>query len=226
VTQFQLTALLVAAIWIALVAVWFRRSTPVLAGGLVAIGAGALVTLASGAITPEDLGLGAPESWIVTIVIALAWSSAMIVVSPLADRIATRIVAAPPTLDAFRAIQQSRTKLIAGIVLAWILGAFFEELVFRGVILNSIQSLLVPWLATPLAAALAIVAAALGAGVMHLYQGARAALIITQLSVLFGVLFVVTGQNLWAVIVCHGVYDTIAFIRFANRRSRYSNLDS
>lgn len=225
-TQFQLTALLVAAIWIALVAVWFRRSTPVLAGGLVAIGAGALVTLASGAITPEDLGLGAPESWIVTIVIALAWSSAMIVVSPLADRIATRIVAAPPTLDAFRAIQQSRTKLIAGIVLAWILGAFFEELVFRGVILNSIQSLLVPWLATPLAAALAIVAAALGAGVMHLYQGARAALIITQLSVLFGVLFVVTGQNLWAVIVCHGVYDTIAFIRFANRRSRYSNLDS
>jgi len=61
--------------------------------------------------------------------------------------------------------------------------------------------------------------------VIHLYQGPRAAFIVTQLSVLFGTLFVLAGYNLWAVILCHGLYDTIAFIRFANKQSRYSKLD-
>ena len=77
----------------------------------------------------------------------------------------------------------------------------------------------------PLAAGIAICIAALGAGLIHLYQGPRAALIITQLSVLFGVLFVVSGYNLWAVMLCHGLYDTIAFIRFAHKKSKYSDLD-
>ena len=28
----------------------------------------------------------------------------------------------------------------------------------------------------------------------------------------------------WLSMLCHGPYDTIAFIRFANRKSKYSNL--
>jgi hypothetical protein len=30
---------------------------------------------------------------------------------------------------------------------------------------------------------------------------------------------------LWAVMVCHGMYDTIAFVRFATKKSKYSYLD-
>lgn len=71
----------------------------------------------------------------------------------------------------------------------------------------------------------AVCTAALGAGVMHAYQGLRAVVIITQLSVLFGVLFVVSGYNLWAVILCHGLDDTIAFVRFAHKQSAYSKLE-
>jgi membrane protease YdiL (CAAX protease family) len=54
----------------------------------------------------------------------------------------------------------------------------------------------------------------------------RAAIIITQLSILFGVLFVASGFNLWPVILCHGVYDTVAFIRFATKKSKYADLES
>ncbi|HXX77998.1 MAG TPA: hypothetical protein VEI53_05885 [Ktedonobacteraceae bacterium] len=50
--------------------------------------------------------------------------------------------------------------------------------------------------------------------------------IITQLSALFDVLFVISGYNLRAVILCHGSYDSIAFIRFANKQSNYSDLDT
>jgi hypothetical protein len=46
--------------------------------------------------------------------------------------------------------------------------------------------------------------------------------IVTQLSVLFGVLFVLSGCTLWAVVLCHGMYDTVAFVRFAFGKSKYS----
>jgi len=81
------------------------------------------------------------------------------------------------------------------------------------------------WMTKPLTTIIAIFVAVVGAGLMHAYQGPRAMVVITQLSILFGVLFVVSGYNLWAVILCHGLYDTIAFIRFANKKSKYSNLD-
>lgn len=154
------------------------------------------------------------------------WLALMLAYSPLADRIATRWVDKPPTLDAFRALQQSRIKLVIGIVAAWVLGGFLEELIFRGIILQSIEALVSAWLAAPVATGIAVCAAALGAGLIHLYQGLRAAIMVTQLSVLFGLLFVVSGHNLWAVILCHGLYDTIAFVRFANKQSKYSKLDA
>jgi membrane protease YdiL (CAAX protease family) len=148
----------------------------------------------------------------------------MLAYSPLADRLATHWVATPPTLDSFGVIQQSKVKLIAGIMTAWVIGGIFEELIARGIVLKSIESLLSPWLIKQIAAMIAIGFAALGSGLMHFYQGTRAVVIITQLSVLFGVLFVASGYNLWSVILCHGLYDTIAFIRFANKKSKYSKI--
>jgi membrane protease YdiL (CAAX protease family) len=221
----QQTALLLTAIWLLLVVIRFHRSIPVLVGGLCAVGFYTLVALAYGGVTLDELGLGVASSWLSTIGFALAWLGLMLVYSPLADWLATRLVARPPTLEAFRAIQQSRIKLIAGIVVAWVLGGVLEELVFRGIVLKSVESLLTAWFSEPIAAGVAVCIAALGAGLLHFYQGHRAVVIVTQLSVLFGVLFVISGYNLWAVMLCHGLYDTIAFVRFASKKSKYSDLD-
>ncbi len=168
--------------------------------------------------------LRVPGSWPATIGLAVAWLVLMLAYSPWADRIATRWVDQKPALHAFRALQQSRSRLLAGLLVAWALGGFLEELVLRGIILPLVAALMSLWLVRPIAVGIAVGAAAALAGFVHLYQGPRAALIITQLSVLFGVLYVISGYNLWAVIVCHGLYDTIAFIRFATKRSKYSNL--
>jgi membrane protease YdiL (CAAX protease family) len=220
---FQQSALLLTAAWLVIVAVRYRRSTVVLVGGLVAIGLFTAGGLARGAVTPAELGLGTGSSWLPTIAFALVWLGVMLAYSPLADRIASRLIAKPPTLKTFRAIQESKAKLVGGVLVAWALGGFLEELVFRGIVLKSIAAILAAWVVGPIAAGTAVVAAALGAGIIHLYQGNRAALIITQLSVLFGALFVFSGYNLWAVILCHGLYDTVAFIRFAARKSKYSD---
>jgi len=91
-------------------------------------------------------------------------------------------------------------------------------------VLRSVEWLTAQRLPTTIAAGVAIVVAAAVAFVLHLYQGRRAAFIVAQLSVLFGLLFVVSGHNLWTVILCHGLYDTVAFIRFGLRKSKYSRL--
>jgi membrane protease YdiL (CAAX protease family) len=225
VTAFQQTALLLTVIWLVMVVVRFRRSSIVLIGGLFAVGLFALVALAYGRVTLDELGLGIANSWLSTIGFALVWLGMMVAYSPLADWLATRWVDKPPTLESFRVIQQSTGKLIAGIVVAWLLGGVLEELVFRGIVLKSVESLLTAWLIEPIAAGVAVCIAASGAGLIHFYQGPRATIIVTQLSVLFGVLFVISGYNLWAVMLCHGLYDTIAFVRFANKKSKYANLD-
>jgi membrane protease YdiL (CAAX protease family) len=168
------------------------------------------------------LGLAQPASWIATFVFAVAWLALMLVYSPLADWLATRWVAAPPTLGAFKALQESRIKLIAGIIVAWLLGGFVEEVLLRGIILRRVAALMSGLLTVPFSAGVAICAAGAVAFALHLYQGKRAAIIIAQLSLLFGLLFVISGYNLWAVILCHGFYDTIAFIRFASGKSRYA----
>ncbi len=154
---------------------------------------------------------------IVGLFVMLAWS-------PIADRLATRLVEAPPTLGAFRALQKSWVHLAAGIAIAWLLGAFVEEILLRGILLRGMALVLAHKLAPVAAMVVAIAAAALVAGVAHLYQGLRAAIIITQLSALFGVLFVLSGFNLWSVILCHGLYDTVAFVRFARGTSKYAKL--
>jgi membrane protease YdiL (CAAX protease family) len=221
-TMFQERALLIAALWLIAVAVRLQRSRIVLLGGLLVLGLYAVVALLAGQLSLTELGLGLPVAWVPTLCWAVAWLALMLAWSPVADRLATRLADKPPTLGAFRALQESIIKLLAGIVVAWFLGGFLEELIFRGIILRAVETALSGRVGEAFASAGAVLVAALGAGIIHLYQGPRAAIIIVQLSVLFGVLFVVSGHNLWAVMLCHGLYDTIAFIRFANKSSRYA----
>ena len=131
-TTFQLTALLLILIWLALVVVRFRSSSIVLIVGLFVIGGYTLAAFETGKVSQVELGLGVPQSWLLTLGLALAGLAVLLVCSPLADRLASRWFEKPPTLEAFRAIQQSRAKLIAGILAAWVLGGILEELIARG----------------------------------------------------------------------------------------------
>jgi membrane protease YdiL (CAAX protease family) len=194
----------------------------VLVGGLIIAGVLAVGAIIADWTVAADLGLNPPTQPLRTAAWTLGGLAVLLAWSPVADAIASRLTARPPTLGAFRRLQRGLPQLLLGIVAAWVLGGFLEELAFRGLLLGAAERLSAPWLGPAGAAVPGIAAAALGAGIIHLYQGPRAVIIITQLSVLFGVLFVLSGHDLWAVIACHGLYDTIAFIRFALGKSKYS----
>lgn len=221
---FQLLSSALIAAWLASVAIWFRRDTVVLVGGLTSIGLLVAAAVIRRQVALAEVGVSL-HRLVPTLGYAFGGLAVMLAYSPAADWIASRLIVTPPRLGAFRALQQSLAKLAAGILVAWALGGVLEELVFRGVLLNAVEALAAQRLPRPAAIALAVAAAAGGAGIIHLYQGPRAALIITQLSVLFGLVFVLSGHNLWAVMLCHGLYDTVAFIRFGLGRSKYSKAE-
>ena len=155
-TPFQQLALLLIAIWILIVVVRYRNSRIVLIGGLLGVALYTLSAVVEHEVSFRELGLSISASWISTIGFPVAWLALMLAYSPLADRLATRWVAKPPTLKAFRVLQESRIKLLIGIVVAWILGGFLEELIFRGIVLQSIEALGSAWLAAPIATAIAV----------------------------------------------------------------------
>ena len=57
---------------------------------------------------------------------------------------------------------------------------------------------------------------------LRLDSSEAAALIVALLSALFSILYTVAHYSLWAVMLCHGLYDTVAFVRFATGKSKYS----
>lgn len=221
-TGFRITAMVFMLGWLVAVGVRFRHSKPILIGGLVIVGTAAIAAMLVDAVEPDTFGLNRPRSWPFTVAGAVVWALVMLAYSPLADTLARKRFPEQPDLTAYDGLRRSRTMLLAGIAVGWLLGGFLEELAFRGVVLQAVEAWLSPVLPRPVAAAAAVLVAAAGAAVIHLYQGKRAVLIIFQLSALFGVLMVFGGHDLWAVMICHGVYDTVAFIRYANGTSRYA----
>jgi len=148
-TTFRSAALLITAIWAILVIVRFQRSSTVLVGGLFAIAIYTFVSFLYGKVTADELGLGMPESRLSSFGFAIAGLLVLLVYSPLADRLATRFIEEPPTLDAFDAIQESKGKLVTGIIAAWVLGGMLEELIVRGIVLLSVEAMLSVWITRP-----------------------------------------------------------------------------
>lgn len=94
------------------------------------------------------------------------------------------------------------------IPVTWGTAAFGEEMLFRGFFLDAIRRLLVVegWPAT----LLAVFAQAALFGTLHLYQGPAGAAAAGAIGLAFGLTWWIAGRNLWAGILLHGIFDSLA----------------
>lgn len=88
---------------------------------------------------------------------------------------------------------------------AWGSAAFGEELIFRGFVRDALERLLGP--GKPYATSLSIVLQAILFGLLHLYQGPGGAANAAAIGLVLGFVWLVSGRNLWAGIVIHGLID-------------------
>ncbi len=96
--------------------------------------------------------------------------------------------------------------LVLWLSIGWIVGGFMEECLFRGFLLGRVATLCAD--ALP-GAALGIVVQALLFGSMHLYAGTFGFASATMFALASGIVYVLSGRNLWPMIVVHGVWNTV-----------------
>ncbi len=89
---------------------------------------------------------------------------------------------------------------------SWGTAAFGEEMIFRGFILGSLLNVSDRrvW------AVAALVLQATVFGLLHLYQGVGGAAVEGTVGLVLGVVWLLTGRNLWACIIMHGLTDSFA----------------
>lgn len=114
-----------------------------------------------------------------------------------------------PDLETFRNLHGNVGVTLIFIALAWTLGAFGEEMVYRGYLMNRVADL---FNRTRAAWVISLFAVHIGFGLAHAYQGITGVLDEALMGFLLGIMYLRTGRNLSVPIIAHGVQDTIDFL--------------
>jgi CAAX protease family protein len=153
----------------------------------------------------SDLGLYRPESWSKTIKMALF---AMLIVQAVGT-LQFFLSKSPPDLSSY---EQGLTlwALLGWIVISWTTAAFGEEIIWRGFFMKQIARLFgeqkrSSWV-------IGLVLSSIGFGLAHFHQGLGGILGAGFVGLVYGILFLVSGRNLWGPIIAHGLTGTTSFI--------------
>jgi membrane protease YdiL (CAAX protease family) len=94
----------------------------------------------------------------------------------------------------------------------WGSAAFGEELIFRGFVLGALEQAFGGRRRAATLAAVVVQAPLFG--LLHIYQGVGGAMTAGAVGLALGVVWLVSGRNLWAAIVVHGLIDSAAMTAF------------
>jgi membrane protease YdiL (CAAX protease family) len=136
------------------------------------------------------------------------------VIQPLADRIWHH----PENASSLFKIPVHDWKLaLRNLAIVWVFAGFGEELGYRGYLLNRAADL-GNRSKTAYVFAMLYVAVLFGFG--HYYKGLQGVMDSTYSGVVLGGVYLLSGRNLWAPILAHGLVDTVAvaavFMGWAN----------
>jgi membrane protease YdiL (CAAX protease family) len=153
----------------------------------------------------SDLGLYRPESWSKTIKMAFV---AMLIVQTVGFLQFT-LNDSPPDYSSY---QEAMTPwgLLGWIVISWTTAGFGEEIIWRGFFMKQIARLFdeqkrSSWV-------IGLVLTSIGFGLAHFHQGIGGILGTGFVGLVYGIVYLKSGRNLWVPIIAHGLTDSISFI--------------
>ncbi len=158
-----------------------------------------------------DIGLSRPKRlWSVPL-----WSIAIFVttlaVAGGGQWIAVKFVDAAVDLSKFAVLHQNVTMLVVSLISVWVTAAFFEEIVYRGFLLDRLLTISGPG---RISAVLMSLLQGVLFGLLHFYQGPLGVITTGLVGFVFGLFYVAQRRNLWALILVHGTIDTINVVQF------------
>ena len=117
-----------------------------------------------------------------------------------------RVLNRAPDLHQLQPLVGNAKLLILGILLAWVLAAFGEEMVYRGYLLNRCSDLLgrstTGWIVSAILVTLLF-------GFAHFPQGITGIIENVIDGAILAAVYFATGRNLVAPIIAHGIQDTV-----------------
>lgn len=153
----------------------------------------------------SDFGLYRPKSWSKTIKLALA----AVLIVQIVGFLQFTLTDSPPDLSSY---EEAMTpwRLLGWIVISWTIAAFGEEIIWRGFFMKQIARLFgeqkrSSWV-------IGLVLSSIGFGLAHFHQGLGGILGTGFVGLVYGILFLVSGRNLWGPIIAHGLTGTTSFI--------------
>lgn len=158
-----------------------------------------------------DLGLSRPNRlWAIPL-----WSIAIFVttlaVAGGGQLIAVKFVDATVDLSRFAVLHQNVMMLVVSLITVWVTAAFFEEIVYRGFLLDRLLTIAGPgWISAVFVSLLQAVLF----GLLHLYQGPLGVITTGLVGFVFGLFYFAQQRNLWALILVHGAIDTLNVVQF------------
>ncbi len=159
----------------------------------------------------KGVGLVLPKNPYSLIFSVVPFTILLLLISYYLKEIIVDFVGMEPNLDEFDVLEGNFKLFAISIVIAWLFGALFEELLFRGYIMNSIVKLMVKdeesqnihW-------GISLIVTSLFSGVGHYYQGPTGMILAMIIAFGFGTIYLMFRKILYSSILAHGVYDTVA----------------
>ena len=158
----------------------------------------------------RTLGLRKPASgWHV-----LAWCVAAAIAYDALDArvllpLLRRVTGEPANLAEFQSVAGHFGAVLLWILIGWTIGAFVEELAYRGLVLDRLEELLGR---TRKATFVAVLATSGLFGLIHGYQGITGILDNVFAGTFFALIYLRGGRNLWAAVIAHGMVNTFSFV--------------
>ncbi|HKO45859.1 MAG TPA: type II CAAX endopeptidase family protein [Pyrinomonadaceae bacterium] len=158
----------------------------------------------------RSVGLKRPGRWRQTLLLGFAVGVvfqffSLYLLEPLIVRLTGKSI----DLEQFAQVKGNVFVLVVFLLLVWTLAAFGEELVYRGYLMNRLAELAG---GSGGAWAISLIVISILFGVVHFYQGISGVITVIAAALVYGGLYLLSGRNLWAPIIAHGVYDTVAIL--------------
>lgn len=158
----------------------------------------------------KNFGLKRTPSWIRTLLIAVGGVVVLhVLIGFLLMPVVVDLTNKPLDTSRFDQLRGNLPALLGGLVVVWIVAAFFEEMVFRGYFLNRIADLFDNKI---LGLASGVLVSSLIFGIGHIYQGISGVILTGLVGIIYSLVYILNQRNLWVLVLTHGLYDTSAFL--------------
>lgn len=157
-----------------------------------------------------DFGFSRPKRiWLTVVLAFLFLVTKIVVLERVSDLVNTALELQKADHSFFDPLHGNPLALVGWLLVAWFIGGFAEEFIFRGYLMKRFAQMLnggwLGWTAAVLGQALLF-------GLAHFYKGPAGMVSSSVGAVFFGIMFLLSRRNLWPVMIVHATWDTLGFV--------------